>query len=64
MKPPMIAPRAIPISSMSRTTIQGLMPSRSMAAVATVVRAMTPLTDRSIPPDRITRVMPTALISR
>ncbi len=64
MNPPMIAPRAIPISSISRTTSQGLVSARSRAALATVVSATTPLTDRSIPPERITSVMPTALISR
>ena len=37
---------------------------RRSAAEATVVRATTPPTDRSIPPDRITKVMPIALISR
>ena len=30
----------------------------------TVVRAITPPTDRSMPPDRITNVMPIALIIR
>ena len=37
---------------------------RRRAAEATVVRATTPPTDRSIPPDRITNVIPIALISR
>ena len=65
MKKPITTPNAMPISSTITITSQGSMPSfRRSAAETTVVRATTPPTERSIPPDRITNVMPMALISR
>ena len=60
----MIAPRLIPIASMRKMTAQAFQPSRSNTAEATVVSATTPLTERSIPPVRITNVMPMPLIKR
>ena len=38
--------------------------ARSSAAETTVVRTTTPLTERSIPPVKMTKVIPTALIRR
>ena len=65
MKKPIVAPMAMPMTSMRPMTTHGSMPSpRRRAAEATVVRATTPPTDRSIPPDRMTNVMPIALMSR
>ncbi len=54
----------MPISSISGITAQAFQPARSSAAEATVVSATTPLTERSIPPVRMTSVIPMALISR
>ncbi len=64
MKKPIVAPMTMPIASMRSITTHGSHSPRSSAAEATVVSAMTPPTDRSIPPDRITKVMPIALIRR
>ena len=65
MKKPIVAPKAIPMTSTMTITSHGSVPLlRSSAAETTVVSATTPPTDRSIPPDRITNVMPMALISR
>ncbi len=49
---------------MSRITTQVFHPSRSNAADATVVSATTPLTERSMPPVRMTNVIPMALIKK
>ena len=65
MKKPIVAPNAMPMSSIRAITSHGSMPlPRRRAAEATVVRATTPPTDRSIPPDTMTKVIPMALMSR
>ena len=50
------------MSSTNKITAQGFQSSRSSAAETTVVSATTPLTERSIPFERITKVIPMALI--
>ena len=61
----MIAPSVEPISSISGMTRNGLSPSfSSRCAEATLVSAITAPTDRSMPPEMITRVRPMEPISR
>ena len=45
-------------------TSAGSQPAWSRAAVATVVRAMTPPTERSMPPEMMTSDWPTTAINR
>ena len=59
-----MAPKAAPIASISSITIQGFQPARSNAAETVVVKAITPLTERSIPPEITTNVSPIVLIKR
>jgi len=61
----MNAPNAVPISSTSGMAAIGFQPRCSTSAASTmVVSATTEPTERSIPPDRITNVMPTATMMR
>ena len=65
MKKPIVTPMTMPITSMSPITSHGSIPLlRRRAADATVVSATTPPTERSMPPDRMTNVIPIALMSR
>ena len=64
MNRPITAPNSRPITSISGMTSHGSHPSVSSAAEATVVSATTPPTDRSIPPEMITRPSPTTRMSR
>ncbi|MDT4889734.1 hypothetical protein FQZ97_1264760 [compost metagenome] len=65
MSRPMNAPKAVPIASTSGITMAGLHPCFSTSEADTiVVSAITEPTDRSMPPDRITKVMPTATTMR
>ena len=54
----------IPMDNTMRITNHGFIPSRSKAAETTVDRTTTPLTERSIPFVRMTKVIPMALIRR
>ena len=54
MKKPITPPMVMPISSISTITTTGSRPASSRAALATVVRAMTPPTERSMPPEMMT----------
>ena len=54
----------MPITIIKGMTTIGLAPSRSKAAEATLVSAMTPPTDRSIPPVMMTSVMPMDTINK
>ena len=61
----MNAPNAVPISSTSGMATMGFHPRCSTNAASTmVVSATTEPTERSMPPDRITNVMPTATMMR
>jgi len=61
----MNAPNAVPISSTSGMATMGFQPRCSTSAASTmVVSATTDPTERSMPPDRITNVMPTATMMR
>ncbi|CKU68729.1 Uncharacterised protein [Mycobacterium tuberculosis] len=61
----MKAPKAVPITSTSGITTPGLQPCFSTSEADTmVVNAITEPTDRSMPPERITKVMPTATTMR
>ena len=58
---PINAPKAQPITSTSGKATSGEIPQKPIAlARKTPVKAI----DRSIPPERITKVMPTAMIPR
>ena len=62
---PINAPKAQPITSTSGNATSGDIPQKPIAlARKTPVKAITDPTDRSIPPERITKVMPTAMIPR
>ena len=62
---PINAPKAQPITSTSGKATSGDIPQKPIAlARKTPVKAITDPTDRSIPPERITKVMPTAMIPR
>ena len=62
---PINAPKAQPITSTSGKAASGEIPQKPIAlARKTPVKAITDPTDRSIPPERITKVMPTAMIPR
>ena len=61
---PTIRPIAAPPRIISGTTTIAGSPSASSFAHRMPVNAMTDPTDRSMPPVRITNVMPTARISR
>ncbi len=62
---PINAPKAQPITSTSGKATSGEIPQKPIAlARKTPVKAITDPTDRSIPPERITKVMPTAMIPR
>ena len=60
MTKPTISPRKDPAASTVMITAQAGQPSRSRVAASTEPRAITAPTDRSIPPDRMTKVMPMA----
>ncbi len=61
----MNAPKQVPISSTTGTAAAGLQPWRSTSDANTmVVSATTAPTDRSMPPERMTKVMPTATMMR
>ena len=65
MIPPMTPPKHAPSSSTSATTAAGgQCACCSSHAEIIVDSASTDPTDRSIPPDRITKPMPTAITSR
>ena len=65
IKKPMQAPNTVPITNTSGMAAVGLQPWRSTSDASTiVVNATTEPTDRSMPPDRMTNVMPTATITR
>src|SRR5258705_7604312 len=65
MTQPMANPNPEPTASTTgSTTYGGHAPPCSIDAAIIVVNATTDPTDRSIPPDRITNVMPTATTSR
>jgi hypothetical protein len=61
---PCTNPNKIPITNINGITTYGLIPAWSNAADAVVVNATTPPTERSIPPVRITNVMPIEPSSR
>src|SRR5450830_9520 len=61
---PMRLPRATPMTIISGMTIYALTPAFSITAEAALTRAITPPTERSIPPVRITSVIPIATSSR
>jgi hypothetical protein len=62
---PMVAPNSVPMASTSGIAMAGLHPCFSTSEAETmVVSAITDPTDRSMPPDRITKVMPTATMHR
>ena len=62
---PINAPKAQPITSTSGKATSGEIPQKPIAlARKTPVKAITDPTDRSIPPERLTKVMPTAMIPR
>ncbi|MCY1312678.1 hypothetical protein D9M70_631210 [compost metagenome] len=61
----MKAPKAVPMSSTSGIATAGLQPRCSTSAASTMVlSATTEPTERSMPPERITKVMPTATMIR
>ena len=65
MSQPMPAPKAAPITSTSGIASSGLTPRGPISmARNTPVKAMTAPTDRSMPPERMTKVMPTATIPK
>jgi hypothetical protein len=65
IRKPMPAPNDAARPRMSMKARYGLSPYRSMVTARnTPVKAMTDPTDRSMPPDRITKVMPTATMPR
>ena len=62
---PCAAPKAVVTTRRSAKTASGCSPvSRSITAMKTPAKAMTEPTDRSMPPDRMTTVMPTAAMPR
>ena len=61
---PDTSPIAEPIRTMMTTTRYGFQPACVSITPATLLKAMTAPTDRSIPPVRITNVSPTARITR
>ena len=62
---PINAPKAQPITSTSGKATSGEIPQKPIAlARKTPVKAITDPTDRASPPERITKVMPTAMIPR
>ena len=62
---PMAAPKAVEMASTAQKAIIGLTPRLpTMTATKTLVNAITEPIDRSMPPDRITKVMPTAAMPR
>ena len=61
---PMNRPIAAPVSSITGATTADGRPSRMRLAPSIPVKAITAPTDRSIPPVRMTKVIPTARISR
>ena len=61
---PITNPRAAPITSTASIAAGAGQPSLSSVAHTIVVSATTEPTDRSIPPVRITNVIPTATTSR
>ncbi len=63
MNRPITSPNIMPIASTTGKTTQGSSPLSSEAAT-TVVRARMPLTDRSMPPEMITKVSPTTMTIR
>ena len=61
----MKAPKAQPITSTSGKAISGDIPQKPIAlARKTPVKAIADPTERSMPPERITNVMPTAIMPR
>ncbi|MNP47580.1 hypothetical protein D3C76_1416420 [compost metagenome] len=60
----MAVPNNTPMIKTSRITIIGGQPCCSRLADTIVVKAIMEPTDKSIPPETITKVMPTAAISR
>ena len=64
MRQPDTSPMTEPISTMISTTRYGFHPAWASIIPATLLNAITAPTDRSIPPVRITKVMPTARITR
>ena len=64
IRKPCSAPNAAPVASTSAIAAYGFQPALSSEATNMVVSAMTAPTDRSMPPDRITNVIPTATMHR
>jgi hypothetical protein len=65
IRKPCNAPKAVPIASTKGSTANGLQPWRCTSDAETmVVNAITEPTERSMPPARITKVMPTAQMIR
>ena len=63
--PPIAAPKRVVIASSSAKAASGCIPvSRSSTAINTPEKAMTDPTDRSIPPEMMTTVIPTATMPR
>ncbi len=61
----MAAPKAVAIVSAMKKAVSGCMPYQvTSTAIRTLVKPMTEPTDRSMPPERITKVMPTAAMPR
>lgn len=65
IRSPINAPKAQPITNTSGNASSGERPKSPITfARNTPVKAITEPTERSIPPERITKVMPTAIIPR
>jgi hypothetical protein len=60
MTRPMSRPKVVPVSSTRAITTEGFHPASRSAAAIIIERATTDPTERSIPPVRMTKVMPTA----
>ncbi len=61
MNKPITNPKSIPISRTTGKIIHALQPIWSSDAATTVVRARMPLTERSMPPEMITKDSPTTV---
>ena len=62
---PMKAPKSVPTAIEITTATKGCMPNPvTSSAIRTPTKAIIDPTERSIPPDRMTNVMPTAVMIR
>ena len=59
---PVSNPHSEPVTTPNRAAVRGENPAVSMRAITTVQRAMVEPTDRSIPPEMMTIVIPSAAI--